>query len=263
MSQYQNDPIIQLPNLYINGLTANVDPVSLTKIVISSGIARDSQNVMDITVGSANVQNNTTNGPLIINSQINGINGLDTGTLGTNTLYAVYVIADSRYRLPTAAIMALGSQSAPIMPFGYDSYRKIGYVWSINPTTLANCYTVGESNSRKMMSAYNPVLVTAGTSTTFDFVSASTYVPKIENLEIYLQAVFQPVAAGDTLELAYAADGLSSYVFIAPVAAGTAFSYTYPSILNQFSVPDADFGFKYKVSAGIVDITVAGFSFTV
>src|SRR5258708_33714271 len=72
---------------------------------------------------------------LLINSAVNGVNGLDTGTIAASTQYAVYLIGDSRNYNNAAAVISLTSNYPdPLMPSGYDSYRLIGFMATDGPT---------------------------------------------------------------------------------------------------------------------------------
>ena len=262
MSQYQNDPIIQLPNLYINGLVAEVDTTTFNTINVSAGIARDSQNVMDITVGSANVQNQTTPAPLVISSTVMGAGGVDVLPMVGGSLYSVYVIADSRYYLPVSAIISL-DPVAPIMPFGYDSLRKVGYVWSNNATSFFANFISGTSNDRFFYSDQQTQVLTGGTSTTLDFISLTNVVPDIQNTKVSLISEFDAAAAGDSYEIGFADVNVFQFKNIAPVAGGTALTVSCPVVISQKDPLSVAYGIQYSVSAGSLDIFVNGFGFTV
>ena len=102
MSAIQNDPIYGLAHLYISGM--NISVASTTVLAVAPGQCRDSNDVLDMPIGFANLQGNIYPAPqyqgyqppLFINSAVNGINGLDSGTLAASTFYAIYIIGDSR-----------------------------------------------------------------------------------------------------------------------------------------------------------------------
>jgi len=264
MSQYQNDPIIQLPNLYIDGLVAEVDRVAFNTVNISAGIARDSQNVMDIVVGSANVQNVITPAPLVISALAEGVGGLDVLPMVGGQLYAVYVIADSRYYKPTAGMLSLASNAVPKMPFGYDSYRKVGYVWSNNAVSFLAGFAQGTSNSRFFYADTPQQVLTAGASGPFAPVILDPFVPKENNIQVYLNCNFDAAAAGDNMIVGYFSTNSAQFDVIAPVAGATAITKVWPYVLCQEDpLNPGDYGVQYSVTAGTVDIFLAGFSFTV
>lgn len=208
--QIQNDPIYQLPFLYINGLLISNDATTPHTILdIAAGQCRDSNDVMDMTVGvtNANIQGNTVSAPLLLNAAINGVNGLDTGTFAEATMYAIYLIGDSRYYKTTACIATLASNSQPLMPFGYDSFRLIGY-WN---TQTGNAYwSVGymsyaQGGNRQFVydAPYALTLAGSGAATTYatGATALTNIVPAINNLPVSLAVSFIPGnAAGDTVK---------------------------------------------------------------
>src|SRR5574338_349290 len=132
--QIQNDPIYQLPRLYIQGL--NISIASTTILAIAPGAARDSSNNIDMVVGLSNLQGNVNpsvlfanySQPLFLNAGVNGANGLDAGSLAASTQYAVYLIGDSRGYNNVATLLSLTSNANPLLPLGYDSLRLIGFI---------------------------------------------------------------------------------------------------------------------------------------
>src|SRR5271169_4911110 len=94
-----------LPYNFISGCLVTVDPVAHTP-VISTGFVRDDSNSVDIVI----------NTPLTLYGQINGANGLDTGTLQTSKVYAVYVISDPTGMVNPAGLISLTMPSDPLYP---------------------------------------------------------------------------------------------------------------------------------------------------
>jgi hypothetical protein len=133
-------PMVNKGQLYISsGLTLSVTgplpfAVTTTSLTISPGLARDSTDVNDITLTA----------PTVINARVNGANGLDQGVLAATTLYAVYVIGSSNYGntptsfnyIPTAGLIST-SFTQPVLPTGYDMFRRIGTVLT-NATAAPN-----------------------------------------------------------------------------------------------------------------------------
>lgn len=264
MSQYQNDPIIQLPNLYINGLlVSNSATLPNTIVEISQGIARDSQNVMDLCVGvdNPNVQNVTVTAPLTVNSALSGEGGLDTGTIAANTLYAIYLIGDSRYYKPTAGMFSLAASTYPTMPFGYDSYRLIGYVATDVSSNFIKQYVSGTGNSRVITLDAPPAILTAGAQTSYTNVSVGAFVPVVDNTYVTINAEFTSSAAGNTANLKGALQVGDAVSIIAPVAGGTAVTTSENVVLAQIvtSVPRI----SYKVAAGTLTLKLVNYSFYV
>lgn len=209
MTTVQNDPIYQLPFLYLNGLLISNDTTTPhTVLDIAAGQCRDSNDVMDIVLGSPNLEGLTVSAPLLLNAAVNGVNGLDTGTFAANTMYAIYMIADSRYYQPTASIATLATNSSPLMPFGYDSYRLIGYwatqvgsaFWAVGYMSNA----IGGSRQFLYDAPVALTLASSGAATTYSggATALTGLVPPINNVPVLFAASFIPGnAAGDTMKL--------------------------------------------------------------
>jgi hypothetical protein len=208
--QSQNDAIIRLPYLYINGLQISV--ASTTSLGVAPGAARDSNNVMDLDVGLANLQGIIIPSPLfqnyqpglIINCAVNGANGLDSGSLAASTQYAIYLIGDSRGYNNVAAIASLTSNATPILPSGYDSYRLIGFIETDGsshfvyathkPQNIAGLltYLLGSPSS----------VLSGGNATSFTAIDLSTPIPTttLPNIIVGLLVTFTPAAVGDVVQ---------------------------------------------------------------
>jgi hypothetical protein len=210
--QIQNDPIYSLPHLYINGL--NISVASTTVLAIAPGQARDSTDNIDMPVGFPNLQGNTYpviqfqnyQPALLINSAVNGVNGLDTGTIAASTQYAVFLIGDSRGYNQVAGLLSLTSNAGPIMPFGYDSFRLIGFI----ETDGSSHFVYATHKPQNMVGAvtyYNQPAVSVlsgGNATTFTAIDLTTNsaVPTttLPNVIVFLLVVFTPLAAGDIVQ---------------------------------------------------------------
>lgn len=148
-------PIVNAGALYIDGL--NLDFVSVSKIGIAAGQARDTSNENDILLSSA----------VEIDAAVNGANGLDSGSLANSTLYAVYLIGDSTSYEPVAGLLS-ASFSAPSLPAGYDMYRRIGAVRTNGSAQILDFSQRGSGSDRAMYYADAiATAVTAGAATTF------------------------------------------------------------------------------------------------
>lgn len=234
MSAIQNDPIYLLPQLYIWGL--NISVASTTVLGIAPGMCRDSQDVIDIEVGYPNLQNVTAPATLynnyipglLINSAINGAGGLDSGSLGASLQYAIYLIADSRGYQPTAGIMTLTSNPYPLLPYGYDSHRLIGFI----ETDGSNHFVYATHKPQNMVNALQyinqpPISVLSGgnaTSFTAIDLSASSAVPTttLPNIIVTLLVTFTPVAANDVVVFRPTGQTSGAYWSITGVSAGIA-----------------------------------------
>ncbi len=266
MSIIQSYPGQVLPELWLSGFAITLDADTPDSILnIGAGVCRDSNNVIDMTVGSSNYQDQTVAAPLLLNADASGANGLDTGTIAASSLYAVYIIGDSSYQRPTASLLSLVSNALPLMPSGYDSYRLIGYVRTDSSSDFLPFWVAGSANSRMYIyDAPIATAITAGAETSYTEVDLSALVPWVENTPVLLQYNFAANAAGDTLKLQGFNSTGDAVTVIAQAAAGTAHL---EDIVTVFAQPDAASTpagkpkVNYKVSAGTdaVALNVAGF----
>lgn len=210
--QIQNETVYALPHLYIQGLS--IAPASTTVLSVAPGAARDSTNSIDMVVGLQNyfgidnpaVQFNGYQAGLFINSAVNGVNGLDTGTIAASTQYAIYLIGDSRNYNNTAAVLSLTSNAGPIMPAGYDSYRLIGFMQTDGsshfvyathkPQNIAGLLTYFNNPGVSVLSGGNATSFTAIDLTTSSAIPTTT----LPNVIVTFLATFTPVAAGDVAQ---------------------------------------------------------------
>lgn len=231
----QNNTVYALPHLYIQGL--QIAPASTTVLSVAPGAARDSSNNIDMVVGFQNYFNITNPAPqfqnyqagLFINSAVNGVNGLDFGTIAASTQYAVYLIGDSRNYLNTAAVLSLTSNPAPTLPFGYDSYRLIGFIQTDGsshfvyathkPQNIAGLLTYFNNPGISVLSGGNATTFTAIDLTTNSAIPTTT----LPNVIVTFFATFTPVAAGDIAQFRPTGSSATSNLpTITGVAAGVA-----------------------------------------
>ena len=110
-----NIPIVSRPLDNVNGF--RVQNFDTRVLLVDSGACRDVTLTNDIV---------KTDVDMYVDGEVNGVGGLDTGALAVDTFYAVYVIGDSTGYQETAAIMSLNFFDGPLLPFGYDMFRRIG-----------------------------------------------------------------------------------------------------------------------------------------
>jgi hypothetical protein len=205
MTMTQLDPIVNQPSLYINGLIVSNDATTPNTILdIAAGQCRDSNNIIDMVLGDyLNEGTGTANSSTSLNAAVNGINGLDTGTFAEATMYAVYVIGDSTNKNPTGTILSANITN-PLLPFGYDSYRKIAYWSTISNAAhfLPGYYSVSGINVRQFFyDAVQATAVTAGHATSYTAVNLSNLVPLINNIPVWIYTSYVPATAGNTCKL--------------------------------------------------------------
>lgn len=233
--QIQNDAIYALPHLYISGLS--IAPASTTLLSVAPGAARDSNNILDMVVGLQNyagidnpaIQFQNYQAGLLINSAVNGVNGLDTGTIAASTQYAVYLIGDSRLYNVTAAVLSLTSQPGPVMPKGYDSFRLIGFIETDGSSHFVYA-THKPQNIAGLLQYYNSPAISVlsgGNATTFTAIDLTTNsaIPTttLPNVIVGLLVQFTPAAAGDVVQFRPTGSSATSNIpTIVGVAAGIA-----------------------------------------
>lgn len=263
--QVQADPVFDLPLLGVRGLLVSNDANTPDSILnISAGIARDSNNIMDLAVGSSfpNLEGSSVAAPLSIDATLAGAGGLDTGSLAASKVYAVYVIGDSHYYRPVAGMISLASSSSPLMPFGYDSYRLVGYAVTDSSVDFLPFYSYGNGSWRMYCyDAPQASAVTAGAATSYTAVALTALVPPVENLPVSIAFAFTPNAASDTLKMT-PGNGTGDAVTITGQVASVVVS---DNVIVMSKVTSAVPEIDYKVSTGsaAVAINVAGFMFSV
>lgn len=263
-AQVQNDPVITLPTLNINGLIVSNDATTPnTKVNISAGTARDSNNMMDITLGStnANLEGSTVTAPLVVDTATVGANGIDTGTLAASKVYAVYVIADSRYYKPTAGLVSL-SLTAPQLPFGYDSFRLVGYAVTDSSVHFLKMYIAGTGNYRQFFyDSPQATAITAGAATTYTAITLTTLVPSIDNTPITVFSALTPSAAGRGVFLQganYTGDPVINLGQVTSVVLNS-----FNTVVSQLVSGVPKINYKVSNASDAVNIKISAFTFFV
>lgn len=216
---------------------------------VELGQARDSTNVNDIVLTAQ----------ATLNAANNGVNGLDTGSLAASTLYALFVVDDSTQNNAACILLSL-SATAPLLPVGYDMFRRIGYLRTDGSSHFLAGYWTGNRNERTFV--YDvPIAtaITAGASATYAPVVLTTFVPAFNNVLVNMEINWTANAAGDTLALqAFNAVG-DTAKYIAAVAGASAHTLVREYLQAQLNV--AAPSMNYKVSAGTVALNVAGYKY--
>lgn len=254
----QNEPVYNLPFLYVNGLTASV--ASTTTLSVASGQCRDSSDSIDIVIGGTPFSGPSTTAPVTLNAATNGANGLDTGSLAASSVYAIYAIGDSRYYEAPAVLLSLASNSAPLMPFGYDSNRLIGYAFTDGSSHFLAGYVSGNNNTRLFTyDAPRATAITAGNATSYTAIDLSALVPPVDNTPVTIFSALTPASAGNGVFLQGFDSTGDAVVNRGQVTAVVLNSYN--TVLAQLDTAAPKI--KYKVSNGsdAVAINVCGFQF--
>lgn len=203
MANYPSTAIWNLGNLYLQGMRMTY--VDTTHFTVDQGAARDSTDINDIVLALPPENNGTpVFTPFTVNIGQNGVNGLDTGTVAASTLYYVFAIAssnNSHINLPPSPLQSLSvppfttpsptspvvqdgfyvqsgvlmslSLTNPLLPYGYDMFRRIGCV-RINSASHVEPFTQSGYGQNRTMRYQTPVAPgTAGTpATTFATIGA-------------------------------------------------------------------------------------------
>lgn len=272
--QIQNDPIYQLPHLYIDGL--NISVASTTVLAIAPGQARDSTDNIDMPVSFPNLQGvvnppilfSNYYQPLFINSAVNGANGLDSGSLIASMDYAVYLIGDSRGYNPVAGLISLTSNAAPLLPLGYDSYRLIGFAVTDGSVHFVASSTnpLNWRNARAYYLSPAVSVLSGGNATTFTDIDLNTPVPTgtARDVLVFLLVTFIPAAIGDTVQFRPDNEGTpqtAGLPTIVGIAAGVAQTQYIAVFAGVNGSSHAGIDYKVSVSGDSVSVSVVGYAY--
>lgn len=242
------EQVVNESNLYIDNL--KVAWVSGTVLSISAGQCRDATDVFDMNVLS----------PLSLNTAVVGLNGLDVGALAASKMYYVYVIADQTGFNPIGCLMSLSAN--PVMPFGYNILRQVGWWMTGGASTLLLGYVSGNGNDRRhYYDAIQATAITAGNATSYTAVDLSNLVPALDLMPVTLSIAITPNAAGNALFLRPTGGTGDSYVMKGQVAAVQLLEQVKLMSRLSSAAPKVD----YKVSAGTdaAVVSVMGFDYSV
>lgn len=103
------------PRGYVRGFVTSWTSVS--SVTIGIGDCRSSDNLTDIVLAV----------PAVVDITASGAGGLDTGVEAANTWYYPHIIADSAGVNPVRGLLS-ASALAPVLPVGYDRFRRVGSV---------------------------------------------------------------------------------------------------------------------------------------
>lgn len=324
-----NIPIVNAGTLYVDGLqlnwlqTAPTGYVTGQTVLMQPGSCRDSSNVNDIMLPQAltystsppslyvpppvpvTVAINGINVPVgsLIRGNALGANGVDVGTLASstyllaNSMYAVYVIADSNSvksfnldigggplnpevivnAVPAAGLLSLnypGSASgisAPYLPFGYDMYRRVGWVSTDSALNIAGFWQYDMNDQeRQYYWEQGAEVLAAGASATYVAVALNTNLAPAAGLP---GIAVPPISTSVLFDVSMPGIGIANFL---PYRSGTVPTYNgdvrfgnsaaavsvgsvvVPSRLN-FVTPANVPTVLYKVTASSVTLTVTGF----
>jgi hypothetical protein len=202
-----NRPIVNAPSKYIQGL--RMAWTSGTVITVATGRARNSSDINDIILDTA----------ITVNAANDGAAGLDFGALANNTMYGVYLIGDSN-AYKTSSVVISANLTQPLLPFGYDMYRKIGHVLTSGAAAILEFRQEGLSSDRWMWYDVGIQELLAGASAAYAAVNISTSVPP-QATEVIFDVLLTPTAAADAVHLQpTGATGADGYAILSGAVAG-------------------------------------------
>ncbi len=233
---------------YFNGLGISNDATTPnTKLDVAAGSCLDSTGTFQISLSSG----------VVINAANNGLNGLDTGSLGASHVYKVFIVADPVTQQASGAMISLSA--TPLLPFGYSAYALIGYVTTSAGSVFLAGYWSDNDSARRTFTYDAPIQCLSGNQTGYTGVDLTAFVPPVNNTSVVIFSNFTANAAADVENLqGYNSTG-DAVTIIAPVAGATAHTTQQNTVLAQLNSGAPSI--KYKVSAGSLVLDVCGYTF--
>ena len=237
-------PLVNRSYLYMSGL--GLTWVSNTTITVAAGHCRDSTDINDITLSTTgNYAPAVAATPITLSVAAVGANALDTGTVAASTLYNVFIVGDSTKHNAPCGLISL-SATAPVLPFGYDMFRRIGSVRTDGSSHILLFWQYGGNTTRRTMwyDAAFATGISVGASTSYAAVNLESTVP-VTASSVIIEASLTAGTAFDSVFLQEFGGTSSQAIFSSPVT-GTALKgmVECPVGLNA-GVADL----KYKVSS--------------
>jgi hypothetical protein len=247
-----NIPIVNASNLYINGFDYAAGSVGVSSgnlLTFGSGAARDTTNTNDI----------ISNSNITINTSFKGVNGLDIGTLATDKVYALHIIGDSTGNNPVAALFSL-SGTAPLLPSGYDIFRRIGVFCTTTVSSeivFVQMFQLGTSINRVYYLVGTVPALTAGNATSFTAVQLQSIIPSFtSDREVYFNLTYASNSANNTVD--FNVFGTNPNVSYSNGAVSTTISPLWLSLRNSGG-PIPTFRYRTTSASDSVTMTIAGF----
>jgi len=184
-----NTPIVNARLAYVNGL--QLAWASTTTFTMAAGAASNSNDINDIVL------------PALVTNTITsvGANGVDIAAAVASSFYAVYVIGDSTEYQPTASLLSLNA-SQPSLPFGYDMYRRVGFVLTDSGSHVLKFWQYGNGGAKDMW--YDTPIATPAITTGTAYATQS------------LAAGVPPLSCESFLKVQYTANSATNVVNMGP-----------------------------------------------
>jgi hypothetical protein len=196
-----NYPLYTLGDLYLQG--GRLTYVDNSTFTVAPGQFRSSNNINDIILPAAA---GTPTIAVTVNTAINGLNGLDTGTIAGPKIYYVYAVssslfsnnpANSDYLAP--GVMLSLSLVQPNLPAGYDMWRRIGAIRiKVTPAPVIEPFMqtgYGQNRTMRYTTFFEMTEVTGSMTTPTTIGDLSALVPA-RQVDVLFYMYFTPGAAG-------------------------------------------------------------------
>ena len=286
--QAPQSPIANLGIMYVNGMQlSNNATTPNTVLNVAVGQCRDYTNTNDIVINA--VYNTTVVPPVLVSNYVtaslgvSGVGGIDVGTVAASTMYAVYAIGSSAspaylvnyspinqvppvelpFSLFPGAVILSTNFTAPVLPAGYDMFRRIGTIVTDGSSHIVPFTQVASNDQSRYMSYGTAVnVVTAGHATGYTAVNLNVTSPVVplSAVNVLLSVSFTPTAAGDSVSFQPTGAGAgTTYAQVSGSVAGVA-------TLANVTCPDAIVAgvaeISYKVTTALDAVTWGVLGFT-
>lgn len=238
-----NTPIVNLGQRYIDA--GGLGYISATQVVVGSGAARSVGNLWDIEAPTG----------VVLDTGKTGVNGIDVGTVQPNQFYGVHLIADTTRHQPTAAILT-ASILSPVLPAGYDVFRRMGNVLTNGSSEIRVFYDYGSARDKVMYYEEPISVLSGGNATTFTPVPVAAALPPTF-VEVFCDVTYTPNSATNIAEFLPSGSGATTGM----VRFGTGVAAQQVGEVRIPTVPAGGGGIVYKVAnaADILDLKVIGY----
>jgi hypothetical protein len=230
--------------------TAAYTWASNTSLTVSPMQVRDTTNTIDIVLPASTT----------LLATGTGLNGLDTGSLGISTWYYLFLVADSSGKQKTGVILSL-SQTAPLLPFGYDAIALVGFALTDGSSHFLKFYAVGNGGGHTYWLDTSISVLSGGASSTYAPVNLATAVPPLNFTEVVMHAGFVPNAAGDIFSVRPTGSTATAVATYAGAVAAKSHDFQM-TVLAEISSGNPSIDYLVTAS-GALTLNVLGFKYNI
>lgn len=173
-------------------------------VQVGSGVCRDFANSFDISLNSN----------ITASIATSGVNGLDTGSANDDIWYAVHVIADSVGDNVPATLLSISAHN-PIMPLGYNKFRRVGWVRNGSDGDFLKFIQSWQNGTRRYgydLGLSETQILNAGNATTFTDLDLSSFVPTTARNIIFITEFETNSTGSSTHEVKFRPNGFNAFV---------------------------------------------------